>query len=97
MSLAINVNEVHSVLLLDGWHSVSFNKDGISSFDLDSYEYYMPHPTNPDKDRTLLGTGNDPLISTKGATWISTTNHLYNCPLTSILAIRMRRTRKNRR
>lgn len=38
MSLAVDVDRVAQVLLADGWHTVDFN-EGVSSFDLDAYEF----------------------------------------------------------
>ncbi len=38
LSLAIEIDQVRAVLLDAGWHTVYW-KDGVSTFDLDSYEY----------------------------------------------------------
>ena len=39
MSLSIDIDEVGSILLADGWHDVASNEDGVSTFDIDAYEY----------------------------------------------------------
>jgi hypothetical protein len=39
MSLCIDIDKVREVLLEDGWHTVVWDDKGISTFDLDSYEY----------------------------------------------------------
>ena len=43
MSLAIDVDRVAAILLIDGWHKVA-ERDGKSSFGMDAYEYLEPHP-----------------------------------------------------
>jgi len=39
VSLRIDVGDVTGVLLEDGWHRVEMLDEGISSFDLDAYEF----------------------------------------------------------
>jgi hypothetical protein len=78
MSLAIDVNTVDMVLLLDGWHEVAE-----SSFDLDSYEY-------ADEGRMLLEGGMVAGVPTTGATWREPDGSIIACPITSILATKSR-------
>lgn len=77
MSLAINTDDVISVLLADGWHEVE-NK----SFDLDAYEYqiYEDHFTtfSPEKNG----------ITYEGFTFTEA-GHVICGPVTSILAVRL--------
>jgi len=74
MSLAIDINKVDMVLLVDGWHEVAN-----ASFDLDAYEYAH-------EDRTLLEGGSIPGLPTTGATWTEPDGTVIACPVTSILA-----------
>ncbi len=89
MSLAVNVDRVFSVLLGDGkWHAVDFDDQGVSSFDLDSYEYIRPYPHDRTKDSVLLSGGQAPLVPATGATWkIKGRSEIVTCPITSILAV----------
>jgi hypothetical protein len=74
MSLAIDINKIDRVLLLDGWHEVAG-----ASFDLDAYEY-------ADEGRMLLGGGKVAGVPTTGATWREPDGTVIACPVTSILA-----------
>ena len=74
MSLAIDVNKVDRVLLIDGWHEVAN-----ASFTLDAYEY-------ADEDRMLLKGGKVAGVPTTGATWTEPDGTVIACPVTSILA-----------
>ena len=91
MSLAINVDCVASVLLSNGeWIGVEFNDNGVSTFDLDSYEYIQPNDENRIKDRVLLAGGIERLVPATGATWkVKRDGKLltFNCPITSIVAV----------
>ena len=87
MSLAIDVDRVTAVLLVDGWHTVVAD-----SFELDAYEYVreieQPEGTVwPAGVR--LGGGQDALIPMIGATWFEGDFRLY-CPLTAILAVKLK-------
>jgi len=81
MTMAIVVDHVSAVLLSDGWHKVDFEKNGNSTFTLDSYDYIQ------------LREGDDPEILHSGgnggicATWLEKSS-VVCCPLTSILAVR---------
>ena len=59
MSLGIDVDKVAAVLLQDGWHEVAKGDDGLSSFDLDAYEYVHD-------DRVILSGGKDASIPSTG-------------------------------
>jgi hypothetical protein len=76
MSLAIEVDNVKSVLLADGWHEVAPN-----SFQIDAYEFR-------DGDEVLLKGGAANGVISTGATWKGTGGESIACPLTSILAIK---------
>ena len=88
MSLAIQVDNVTDVLLADGWHKVGCSKDGVSSFDTDAYEFL-------EGERLLVGGGTVAGIPSTGATWCEKTSTgkfiVVVCPLTSILALRVKR------
>lgn len=77
MSLNIEVDHVRQVLLNDGWHHVND-----SSFEIDTYEFRW-------EDETRLGGGQEPLLPMRGARWMES-GFLICCPLTSILAVRVR-------
>ena len=74
MSLAIDVNGVDAVLLLDGWHQVAN-----ASFDVDAYEYAAG-------GRMLLEGGTVAGVPTTGATWKEPDGAIVACPITAILA-----------
>jgi hypothetical protein len=81
MSLAIDVNKVDRVLLIDGWHEVAN-----ASFTLDAYEY-------AEEDRMLLKGGKVAGVPTTGATWTEPDGTVVACPVTSILATKSNGTR----
>ena len=85
MSLAIDVDRVSAVLLIDGWHKVDFNKEDTSSFALDAYEYIQK---NEGRDDEILHDGGADGICATGAAW-SEKGSPIACPLTSILAVRI--------
>lgn len=81
MSLAIDVAQVRSVLLVDGWHAVA---DG--SFAVDAYEYVAwdtPGVENP----VSLAAGADAGVSAAGFAFVSTDGERIAGPLTSVLAV----------
>jgi hypothetical protein len=80
MSLAIDVDTVVAVLLADGWHKV---EDG--SFELNSYEFLHA-------GRTVLSGSRVQGAPTTGATWVEADGTIMSCPLTSVLAVRQRKT-----
>lgn len=53
MSLAINVCKVRDVLIGDEWHTVYWH-NGISTFELDSYEFIHQRDEDRDDDFFLL-------------------------------------------
>jgi hypothetical protein len=53
MSLLINVDKIRDVLIEDEWHTVYWN-DGISTFNLDSYEFMHQRDEDRDDDFLLL-------------------------------------------
>jgi hypothetical protein len=58
MSLSIHVDNVTAVLLSDGWHEVDLDKEGVSSFDLDAYEYLW--------GEIIVGHGDSTTVPTTG-------------------------------
>jgi hypothetical protein len=78
MSLAIEVGLVSHVLLADGWHAVHGN-----SFDLDSYEYH-------DRERPVLAGGSVGGVPSTGATWKESDGTTMACPMTAVLAVKIR-------
>jgi hypothetical protein len=96
VSLAINPDHVTEVLLADGWHQVDDMAPDRSSFDLDSYEYELPHPDDNREGLVLHGGGQSGICAT-GFTFTEPVYEDGEChlcqitgPLTSILAVRMR-------
>ena len=85
MSLSIDVDQIAGVLLADGWHEVDFDEN-TSSFRLDAYEFIQTHKGKADD--VLHGGGQGGICST-GAVW-QEKGHLVYCPLTAILAVRVR-------
>ena len=99
MSLAINPDEVGEVLLADGWHEVDDLADGSgrSSFDLDSYEYVLPHPDSDRDGLVLLGGGQSDLVCSTGFIFQESVDEdgerhhtTIMGPITAIPAVRMR-------
>lgn len=81
MSLAIDVAQVRSVLLVDGWHAVA---DG--SFTVDAYEFVAwdtPGLDNPVSPAAGDGTG----VGAAGFAFVSTDGERIAGPLTSVLAV----------
>jgi hypothetical protein len=78
MSLAIEIDLVTQVLLVDGWHEVV---EG--SFLLDAYEYVSDGSTDGG-----LGGGDDELICATGFSFVDEANDRISGPLTSILAVK---------
>jgi hypothetical protein len=76
MSLYINADGVHKVLLADGWHTVEDQ-----SFDLDAYEYHR------DDFVLLYGGRCDGVVSTGFSFTDADTHAPIFGPLTSILAV----------
>ncbi len=89
MSLAINTDHVEAVLLADGWHKVKGQ-----SFDLDAYEYVA---SDAEKNRLLLGGGveKEAGIPATGAIWQEPDGKLIACPLTAVLAVRLKTKKKS--
>lgn len=78
MSLALDVDNIRSVLLADGWHTVSGK-----SFDLDSYEYIC--------NGQLRHGGGQCEICAVGFVFQNERNELMAGPLTSVLAVKSER------
>lgn len=78
MSLAIDVDKIHSVLLADGWHGVRDD-----SFSLDSYEYVW----GGQNDMLMHAGGNSGVCAT-GFQFTDDTGMLISGPLTAVLAVR---------
>lgn len=90
MSLAINVDNVVSVLLADGWHAVAN-----ASFNLDSYEYiwWSPHANHTRDDPDVLHGGGQSGVCATGFSFEENDAPGHRCsgPLTAILAVHHRR------
>lgn len=105
MSLYINVNKIDRVLLADhSWYVCDRIKGNqgevVSSFDLDSYEFYQaPPPYRAELDydhlgearweergRTLLGGGEQDGVPATGFTFLSQGKRISG-PLTAVLAV----------
>lgn len=81
MSLYINADMVTEVLLADGWHTVADD-----SFTIDAYEFHW-------NDQLLLRGGQvDGVPSTGFAFTDEHKGDVITGPLTSVLAVRTRRT-----
>jgi hypothetical protein len=76
MSLAIQVDDVVSVLMDDGWHSVADK-----SFSIDAYEFLWG-------EDVLLGGGTVRGVSASGAGWREPDGSCVACPLPAIKAVR---------
>ncbi len=87
MSLAIDVDKIAAVLLIDGWHDVA-SSDGRSSFGMDAYEFLEPHP-DPSKNPLMhLSGGQEKLVPATGAHWTEADGASVFCPVTAILAVK---------
>lgn len=95
MSLAIDIDKVSEVLLLDGWHRVALNKDGVSTFDLDSYEY-VQHRANSKDPLILLHGGVEPLVPATGFNFVEAGGAVIYGPVTSVLALRIGKIKTRR-
>lgn len=86
MSLAINVDLIDAVLLVDGWHDVID-----ASFTMDSYEYIWWSPTadHTRDDPMLLHGGGQSGVCSNGFSFKTPLGHLSG-PLTAIHAVRHR-------
>jgi hypothetical protein len=90
MSLAIDVDRVAAVLLVDGWHEVAERdeRDGRSSFGMDAYEFLEPHPDSSKNPLMHLKGGQEPLVPATGAHWTEPDGVTVFCPVTAILAVK---------
>jgi len=83
MSLAINLDEVEAVMLLDHqWYKVIDH-----TFIIDSYEFVW------DK-QTVIGGGQVPNVSATCAAWKTSGKTNMVCPFTSIIALRCTNIKK---
>jgi len=87
MSLAIDVDKITGVLLADGWHVVDKNREGKSTFGIDSYEYLWYCREDKYDPEVLLGGGRDSHTTAYGAHWEERGGVEMFCPITSILAV----------
>lgn len=78
MSLEIEIDNVAEVLLVDGWHKVKGN-----SFEIDAYEFIH-------EDEVRIGGGQVDGVPSAGAIWYELASGLVACPLTSIIAVRIK-------
>jgi hypothetical protein len=81
MSLAINPRAVVTVLLADGWHPVLDQ-----SFDIDSYEFVVPHSGKVETEDVLHGGGQSDICAS-GFVFHAEGGTRIAGPLTSILAV----------
>jgi len=98
MSLAIDIDKVHEVLLLDGkWHEVAE-----LSFELDTYEYLRASEATPgDHNASVrLKRGEEKLVPTIGARWTERDSkgneRRVFCPVTAIQAVAYVHKRKKK-
>lgn len=83
MSLAIDVDKVKFVLLQDGWHSVK-QHNGISTFEIDCYEYLRRDPEDEYANPYIYPQG--PIKT--GAQWNEPDGQTIYVPITSIIAVK---------
>jgi hypothetical protein len=96
MSLSIDIDEVAAVLLADGWHEVADNDEGVSSFDLDAYEFIWR--TREDRDALTLHGGGQSEVCATGFIFAEKGKRkgMLCGPLTAILAVRTVRRKKKK-
>jgi len=85
MSLSINVDAVHSILLRDGWHDVVED-----SFCIDAYEY-VSGTVSLRNFQLHLGGGQDETVSTTGFGTVEQVGDrrlTLSGPISSIIAVR---------
>jgi hypothetical protein len=82
MSLAIDVDTVTDVLLADRWHKVKG-----TSFALDAYEYMY-------QGEAVLGGGQVAGVPSTGAEWSEANGAHIACPVTAILAVKIKPKKK---
>lgn len=89
MSLLIDTDKIHEVLLSDGWHPVDIGEDGLSTFDLDAYEFgtFKSIGENQKEFRCIHYGGADGMCAT-GATWTED-GQTINTPLNQVIAVKM--------
>jgi hypothetical protein len=90
MSLAIDIDLVSEVLLLDGrWYGVAE-----ASFLMDAYEYlWWPEGVEKrslDFQVAFSGGQSSEIVSSTGASWVDDEGLRYFCPVSSIVAVRYR-------
>jgi hypothetical protein len=90
VSLLIDVDEVVEVLLEDGWHPVVD-----SSFTLDAYEFIWQEEGSQGSPHVLHGGGQSG-ITAAGFAFKEITGSYLLGPLTSVLALRLRKRRRKR-
>lgn len=91
MSLLIDPNAVTAVLLTNGWHEVG-QRDGVSTFNLDAYEFgYI----QDDGEITILHGGGRSGVCAAGFQF-ETAGEYVSGPLTAIFAVRHKRSGERR-
>jgi|SRR5215831_4087443 len=99
MSLAIDIDKVHDVLLPDGkWHEVADQ-----SFEMDSYEYLRASQANvgDHNESVRLKGGQEKLVPATGARWTERDSkgneRRMFCPVTAIQAVAYVQKRKKKK
>ena len=82
MSLATDVDTVTQVLLADGWHKVKG-----ASFATDAYEYMY-------QGEAVLAGGQVAGVPSTGAEWTEPNGTHIACPVTAILAVKIKPKKK---
>lgn len=90
MSLLIETDDITAVLLADGWHEVTDK-----SFDIDSLEFVWGKRSNGDW-HTIYDSRMCDKMSQVGATWAGPDGERFDCPLTSVLAVKRDYRKKKR-
>lgn len=83
MSLAIQIDDVTEVLLVDGWHEVAD-----TSFDIDSYEFlHDDRPVHSGGNYGICAAG---FFFKEGGSGVFTAGTFVTGPLSAVLAVRIR-------
>ncbi len=89
MSLAIDIDKVTSVLIGGEWHSVAKNDEGVSSFDLDAYEFVMGSHLDAKGLPRLVHAGGAHDIGSAGFEFKAPNGVRIAGPMTAIQAVQM--------
>lgn len=82
MSLGIDIDRVTSVLLAGRWYQVKKNSEGVSTFDIDAYEFV-------EGDCIRVGGGTVPGVPATGFSFETSLGSIVVGPLTSIQAVKV--------